>query len=173
MDGETVTPEATPPRRGVVDWFALNPRIGLLGTIASVIGIPLGVALFFLAQADRDIRYSVSASPTTIVKAGQSSDLRVLFKDKDLNSDVSSIQVAIWNAGKESVKRDNILSKTMVLELEPPTSILEARIKRVTRNLVNFQVDSSANSPGILKLSWDILEQGDGAVLELIYTGTS
>jgi hypothetical protein len=159
--------------RPLVDWFAVNPRIGLIGTIASVISIPLAVLLFLASQKDRNIRYAVSASPTTIVKAGQSSDLRVQFKGKELTSDVSIMQIAVWNAGKESVKRENILSETLSLKLEPRTTILESRIKKTTRNLVGFRMDTSKGSAGILTLSWNILEGGDGALLEVIYTGSS
>src|SRR5579864_221803 len=157
----------------LVDWFARNPRIGLIGTFASVVGVPLAIVLFLASQKDRDIRYAVSASPTTIVKAGQSSDLRVHFKGQELTSDVSSIQIAIWNAGKESVRQENILSKTVSLKLVPPTSVLTARVKKMTRELVGFRVDVSNSSSGILTVSWNILELGDGALLEVIYTGTS
>lgn len=153
----------------LLDWFARHPIVGLVGTIASI----LSLVLFFLSQKDRDIRYATSASPTTIVRNGQSSDLKVYFANKELTSDVSSIQIAIWNAGKETVRRENILSKTIALKFNPPTTILEARVKTVTRNLVNFQINSSDSSSGILYCSWDILEHGDGALLEVFFVGTS
>ena len=172
MDAERVPPEPAQPILRLVDWFALNPRVGLVGTMASVIGLPLCLVLFLLAQKERDIRYTTSASPTTIVKNGQSSNLRVYYQDKELTSDVTSIQIAIWNAGRESVKRENILSKTLALKLNPPSRILEARVKKVTRNIVNFQLDTSESAAGILNCSWDILEPGDGALLEVFQAGT-
>jgi hypothetical protein len=93
-----------------LDYFAKHPLLGLIGTIASVVGVAFTVIVFFVSQRDRDIRYMVSASPTTIVRGGQSSDLRVHFKEKEVTSDVSSIQVEIWNNGKESIRGENILS---------------------------------------------------------------
>lgn len=154
----------------MIDWFARNPRIGLLGTVASLIGIPLSVFLFAASDKERDIRFEVSASPTTIIRAGQSSDLKVQFKGRDLNSDVSSIQIAIWNAGRESVRRENILSKTVTMTLAPETTILEARVKKTTRELLGFHLESLGNA---LSMSWDILEPGDGALLEVIYMGST
>lgn len=154
-------------------WWLAHPLIGFIGTLASVIGIPLCLVLFFLSQQDRDVRYAVSSTPTTIVKAGQTSNLKVQFNNRELTSDVSSIQIAIWNAGKESVRRENILSETLSLRLEPATTVLEARVKKMTRDLVAFQVGTSNSSMGILTMSWNILERGDGALLEVIYTGTS
>ena len=155
--------------QGVIDWFARNPRVGLLGTIASLIGLPLAIVLFLASEKERDIRFEQSASPTTIIRAGQSSDLRVQFKGRDLNSDVSSLQLTIWNAGRESVRRENILSKTLTMTIVPATTILEARVKKTTRDLLGFQLENLGTS---LVISWDILEPGDGALLEVIYTGT-
>jgi hypothetical protein len=97
----------------------------------------------------------------------------VHFKDKEVTSDVSSIQIAIWNAGNETVRDTNILSKRIALKFEPSTPILDARVKRVTRTLTSFRLDSSDSSGGILYCSWDVLEPGDGALLEVIYVGTS
>ncbi len=168
-----MTVEAEPtPGRGLVQWLSRHPLLGLWGLIVGVASLVVSVVLFFESQKERAICYTVSASPTTIVRAGQSSDLRVHFKDKELTSDVSSIQILVWNNGKESVKRENILSPVS-LALSPRDAILEARVKKTTRGLVGFQIDGANAPSGILALSWNILEAGDGALLEVIYTGTS
>jgi hypothetical protein len=173
MDGENVESKPVQPKRGLVDFFAENPRIGLIGTAASVVGLLLSPIFFFLGQKDRDVRCVTSASPTTIVKNGQSSNLRVFYEGKELTSDVTSVQIALWNAGRESVKRENILSKTIALKFDPPSNIFEARVKNVTRSIVNFQLDASERANGILKCSWDVLEPGDGALLEVFYAGSA
>jgi hypothetical protein len=174
MRTESAPPNARPKAPGrVVDWFAENPRVALIGTTASIIGLVLTLIFFFLSRRERDIRYATSASPTTIVRNGQSSDLKVHFKDKEVTSDVSSIQIAIWNAGNETVRRDNILSKQVAIKFDPRTAILEARVEKVTRTLTNVYLDSSDSSRGILYCSWDVLERGDGVLLDVIYVGTS
>lgn len=166
---------ATPPQRGAstpLGYFANHPLVGLIGTIAGIVGVALTLMVFFISQRNREICYTVSASPTTIVRAGQSSDLRVHFKDKELKSDVSSIQILIWNNGKESIRRDNILSP-ISLQLVPGSAILEARVKKMTRDLIGVHIDSANASSGSLGLSWNILESADGALLEVIYAGAS
>lgn len=159
--------------QSIIDWFARNPRVGLLGTIASIVSIPLAVILFWVSKADRDIRYAVSPSPTTIARSGQTSDLRVFFKDKELTSDVSAVQIAIWNAGKEAVRTENILSKRISLRFAPATSILLVRTKGTTRPIVDCMIDDTAIASGKFELSWNILEAGDGVLLEVFYTGTT
>jgi hypothetical protein len=168
----TVPPQPGDAPTSALDYFARHPLVGLIGTIAGIVGVVVTLIVFFISQRSREICYMVSASPTTIVRAGQSSDLRVHYKDKELTSDVSSIQIVIWNNGKESVKGANILS-AVSLQLLPRSAILEARVKKVTRSLVGFEIFNANASSGILGLSWNILESGDGALLEVIYTGTS
>jgi len=153
----------------VIDWFARNPRIGLLGTIASLVGVPISVYLFFASQELREVVYAFSASPTSIVKAGQTSGLRVFFRDLPVNEDVSGVQVEIWNVGKQSVRTENILSRTVTIHLGKSAHILSAIVKRQTRSLVGFQCQQL--SPEALGCSWSILERGDGGLVELIYSG--
>jgi hypothetical protein len=98
----TVPPQPGDAPTSALDYFARHPLVGLIGTIAGIVGVVVTLIVFFISQRSREICYMVSASPTTIVRAGQSSDLRVHYKDKELTSDVSSIQIVIWNNGKES-----------------------------------------------------------------------
>jgi len=46
-------------------------------------------------------------------------------------------------------------------------------VKQLTRDLVDFKLDTSDSSWGVLHCSWNVLEHEDGALLEVIYTGTS
>jgi hypothetical protein len=157
--------------RPFTQWWTTHPLEASL--ISTAAGILFTVIFFLLTQKDRDVRFAVSPSPTTIVKAGQSSDLRVSFKEKEVDSDLSSVQIALWNNGKESIKRENILSGTVTITFQPKTRILEARVKQLTRDLVDFKLDTSDSSSGVLHCSWNVLEHEDGALLEVIYTGTS
>ena len=130
--------EVPPGKTGLLDWFARNPRIGLAGTIASIVGIPLAIWLFLASEKVRELRFAVSPSQITIVKAGESSDLHVFYRQNELTSDVSAIQVELWNSGRESIRRENILSKFIKVELQPHARILEANVRRKTRDIVEI-----------------------------------
>jgi hypothetical protein len=53
----------------------------------------------------------------------------------------------------------------------PSSRILETRVKKVTRKIINFKLDASDSSAEIVTCSWDVLEPGDGALLEVVYVG--
>jgi len=168
---ENGVPDEASKRESLLDWFARNPKMGLAGTVASILGLILAPILYYAADKHREIVYQTSASPTTIVRSGQSSGIRVFFGDSQVTSDVSSMQVAIWNTGRESIRSGNVLSKVITLKIDPTAKILDARVKRVTRDLVKFRCQ--IHSLEYVSCSWDILEGGDGALLELIFLGNS
>jgi hypothetical protein len=155
-----------------VDWAARNPKIGLLGTIASVIGILFTIVQFVLDENDREIVYTVAA-PTTIVRSGRLSDLRLNFHGSEITSDVSSVQVAIWNTGRASVKRENVLSDQhrLTISFDSPTVVLDVFAKP-TRDIVELEVDKTNTARGQIFCSWNILEQEDGLLLEILYVGS-
>ena len=156
---------------GIFAWIGTNPMITGVVAVVAILGFISGFVFQFWPGKNREITYHVSAFPTAVVRGGQASDLKVSFKDKVITTDLSAIQVAIWNEGKEAARRESILSKTVTITLNPALPILVARIKKSTRSVINAELEDSEMSHGILHLTWDILEQGDGVLLEIIYAG--
>jgi len=141
--------------------------IGILG---------IGLAIFFglRPQTERELVYAINPVRTAVVTAGQASGLAVLHEGEPLGSvDVTAVQVAIWNAGKQSIRHENIL-EDVVIVTNPPVQILEASIRHHSREVTGFTL---IETPGILTsgrlpVSWRILEKDDGASIQLIYVGT-
>jgi hypothetical protein len=154
----------TPTPRSVLDWFARNPSIGLLGTLASILSIPLGIYLYEEAKPTREL--IVTADPAVaIAKAGQTSSVDVLFNGQKITTDVYIRQLYIWNAGSESVRSENVLEPIEVQLLN--ARILEVRLKKMTRPLTGVSVRT--NGENRVMCSWKILEHNDGAVFDVIY----
>jgi len=98
------------------------------------------------------------------------SSLSVSHNGKKLDSDVSAAQIAIWNRGRQPIRRAQIL-EPIVLKMPAGAVILEATIRRISRNVTKFDLDRSRLSNGIVSASWDILEEGDGGIVQIIYAG--
>ena len=65
-DNESSKPDQP---KGFLNWFAKHPWVGVLGTIASIISIPLAWFIYIAGQKEREIVYATSAAPITIVKS--------------------------------------------------------------------------------------------------------
>jgi hypothetical protein len=140
-----------------------------------LISIILGAYLGYLAagwsEKTRELSYTVSPVRTNIVKAGEVSALSVSYKDVPVTTDVSSVQVRIWNQGSDAIRQAHIL-QPLVISTADQTPILEVTVRKQTRpDIVQLQHDDSMQQSGLTKVSWNILEQGDGGIIQLILAG--
>lgn len=157
--------EATPSR--LLTFFA-HPAVGIVSTLSSVIGLALAIYFYLAAQEKPGLTIYVHPVRATVVKKAQASALAVSFSGKQVSSDISAAQIAIWNDGKRPIRSTDIRQAVAILA---PVPILEATIRKRSRDVVNLDLDRSKLGEGRLVITWDILEQGDGAVMQLIYAG--
>jgi hypothetical protein len=154
-----------PPR-----WFG-NPWVGFIGTFASILGVGLSVWLYFAGVKRPQLTYLVNSVRTTIVNSKEASAVRVLYNDKELKSDVTSVAVAIWNRGRAAIHSQNV-QRPLTIRLLPVVPILEVRLSKPERHdITNTHVDNSRLVEGIVTLKWNILEQNDGTIVQLVYAG--
>jgi hypothetical protein len=147
--------------------------LGVFFGLTTVVGF--GLAWYWHAQSvqERAPTYQVSSQRVKLVDTAVPvpSQLQVLYRGKDLNKNVTALTLYLWNDGKLPIKAEDIL-QPLEVRLDPDSEILDARILRVSRSVTRFAkgeiLESKKNS---LPLSFAILEKGDGAALQIIYTG--
>jgi hypothetical protein len=146
-------------------------QIRVIGLVVGVVGL----YLYIVDQKTRELTSTVSPGRTTIVKAGEVSDLTVSYKGEPIETDVSAVQVQIWNEGRENI-RQNHMHEPMVISTVNGAAILEAKILRHTRpekpKIVGLKVDDeSQKDRGRIGVTWNILEYRDGGIVQLIIKG--
>jgi hypothetical protein len=148
----------------------LNPWVGFIGTICGIIGLPLAVILFFYSVKTPDLTYSVYPIKTTVIQSGLAAGLRILHNNEEIKGDVTAVQIAIWNNGREAIVKENFLTPVKIVT-QPAVQILEATIRTQSRKEIEFSLDNRSLKEGVVPVSWRILEQSDGATVQLIYAG--
>ncbi len=143
-----------------------HPVFSLVGVLIGIIGLLLAINSLRL----RKLSFSIYPVRASIVKSGPISTLEVYHNKELIKTDVSIIQLAIWNAGKHEIVLSDILDPIAIIT-KPRTPILEATIQRQSRKLINLSVDMSAAKEGTLPISWRILEKDDGGVIQIVYAG--
>jgi hypothetical protein len=143
---------------------------GIVGSIASVVSIPLAIYFYQETKQAPMLTYYIHPARAVVVKAGQASKLTVDFANKEVKGDITAVQVAIWNQGNSSIKKGGIL-KPIILQTENNAPILEATIRKISRDVINLSLDNGQADKGRVTLSWDILERNDGGIIQLIYIG--
>lgn len=159
-------------KKGFIGWVIRNPALSALGTLGGIISIPLAIYLYLMGVEHHGLSIYVNPVKSVIVKAGQSSDLHVLYKNQQLTSDVTALQVAIWNNGKKSIRSEDVL-EPIILETSEKRPILEASIRHISRPVIHAQLDSGLESSGKIGVRWKILEHNDGLIIQLIIAGST
>ncbi|HEV7515050.1 MAG TPA: hypothetical protein VGR07_01995 [Thermoanaerobaculia bacterium] len=116
------------------------------------------------------MRYFVNPARAVVVHAGQTSRLSVTLDGAPVKRDVSAAQVAFWNDGRAAIKPDNML-RQLVIKTSPTAPIIDATIRKRSREVVKVELDRSRLAQGELTAHWNILEFRDGAVLQIVYLG--
>lgn len=144
-----------------------NPWFGIAGTIASIAGFLVGFYFYYASRERPDLIYMVHPIRTTLVKGAQTSRIRATFDGFVMNEEVSAAQIVIWNRGNRSIRKENIL-RPVTINIDDGR-ILEATVLRVSRDVTG--VNLSQNEDTALQIVWNILEQNDGFIVQIIYTG--
>jgi hypothetical protein len=147
--------------------------INYLCYTCTLISIPLTIYLYFQTLQERAPAYYVSPERTRIIDTTvpAPTELQVLYKGKDLRANVSALIVYFWNDGKAPIKAEDVL-EPLRIEIDQACEILDVRLLKVSRPLTRFaKGDVSETRKNSLPISFSILEHGDGAAIQIIYTG--
>jgi hypothetical protein len=149
--------------------FFANPWFGLIGSIASVLGVVLAIYFYTEGREKHELAYYVNPARAVVVQKGSASKLTVTFDNQPVTTDITAAQIAVWNEGKLPIRKDDIL-KSILLRTEG-APILEASVRKISRDVTQFSISDREIHNGQVLLSWNILEHNDGAIIQVIYAG--
>ena len=86
--------------RGKIASFFGKPLVGILGSVASIVGLFLAVFFYLESRETPELTYCLHPVRTSVVRAGEASELSISHRDKEITGNVSAAQLAIWNTGK-------------------------------------------------------------------------
>jgi hypothetical protein len=131
----------------------------------------ISLILYLNSLKEREILFTFLPGSTTIFKAEQLSRLNVQFDTIDVKNDINLIRIGIWNDGGLPAENKDILDSININlnTSELQSQILEAKIVEQTRLLSKIEITQLDRKN--IKLNFHIMEKGDGAVLQIIYTG--
>ncbi len=153
--------------------FFSHPIVGFIGSVCSLIGVPLAIFFYLKTVEVRQLVYLLDPIRATVVNTREDASIKVLFKGEELcPTNITIAQLSIWNDGKKSIRPENVLEPVTIVF--PETSrILDVNIIKLSRPLTRFRVDdaNTGYDKGRVAFTWDILEQNDGGSVQITYTG--
>jgi hypothetical protein len=161
-DPVQVAPQKTKP------WWTV---VGNIASVLGIIGLPLSIWLYFASVVSPGLTFRVNSDRAVVVKSGQSSRLRVTLNGKPVATDITAAQVEVWNSGRAPISRSDILER-LVISTPPNVPILEASLRKSTRQVSKIRLDTSQIAKGKVGVGWQIMEKGDGAIIQIVYAGS-
>lgn len=156
-------------RLGLWEVFS-HPVVGVVGTIASVISIPLAVWFYCRSVPTRELAVVEPPVRSVFVNRDAPAALEVRANGAPvIQKDVFAVQLAIWNRGNQSIRPENVL-EPLTFVPQGGTKVLDAQVLRRTRDIcgIGLQVLPDGGGAGV---RWNILEPGDGAIVQLVLMG--
>jgi len=155
--------------RGLMSLLS-NPVFGTLSFIIALVSLLLMIRFYSAGKLQRELKFYCHPVKTEIAKAGYSAPLEIFYNNEKVNEDITAFQIAVWNNGKMPIEKNDILEPIMLCT-DPKASILDASIKKVTRDVIQLSIDKRYYKDGYVPVSWQILEKNDGGVIQLIVAG--
>jgi len=165
-----IQPSNTDTTGSTLRRFFSNPLVGAAGSVASIAGLLLATYFYKEGKEAPQLTFYVHPVRAVVLQAGQASRLSARFDNELVRSDITAVQVAVWNRGKLAIRQDRVLKPVVILTMNH-APILEAQIRKSTREVTELSLNTTDLEKGRVTVSWRILEQNDGGVIQLIYAG--
>ena len=84
---------------------------------------------------------------------------------------MSAAQIVVWNAGRKVILNSDVL-EPILLRTSDGSRILEANVTRTTRKVTKVSTSIVPLRSDAIQLNFNLLEQDDGAEIQVIYQGS-
>lgn len=151
-----------------------NTIIWFLLALCTAIAIPAFIFAIVTRRNDNKAQeFSYYSKSNLIVSKGQRriKDLNVVFNNKPVDN-VTVTQIAIWNNGNKTIKREDIASLgSFTLRMTNNAKILNADIIYESDAIYCFKIDTVNQNN--LTIDFEYVDPKKGIVLQLFQTGSS
>jgi hypothetical protein len=151
--------------------FFTNPQLNGWGFIIGVLGFVFAIYTYWASLSFPNLMAQVHSPRTILVSSEGAQDLLIYADKKLIKGPVTSAQIAIWNAGTKPIKAEDVLEKIQI-KASDGAPLLSVRIIKTTRKVNKIVISSLRAAEGIIDFDFQVLEKGDGALLQVTYEGT-
>lgn len=149
-----------------------SPTGNFVGLVVGIIGVI--VAVYFHRRGQRLKKPCWTIKTNNLIQdySSELSKLRVLYEKEEVE-DISTSKIIFWNEGKETINSDDI-PKAAPLKIEAKNNaiLLETDVLQSNNKANRFSVIPEDDKRSV-QLSFDYLDHGNGAVIQVIHTGTT
>lgn len=142
--------------------------IGIIGLISNILGMIFTYIFFRKGKKDRKPMFAIESANFIHDFLTQFKGLNISYKNKKVST-LSGSRIAIWNAGKESIR------KTDIVDGDPIRIVPEEGVEILDINEVKFINESNKCKCELVNnkiiIDFEYLDYHEGLALEILHTG--
>jgi hypothetical protein len=146
-----------------------NNLIGLAALIVAILGIPITFVLARRTRLRPELRSAIDLDQ--ILKSDDrlfDLGLSMTLGEREITS-ICRTRIALWNHKGDTIRSsDDLQSDPLRVQLTAGDEALQARVLSTSRKQIGFTVGIDADS-SVVQISFDFLDSGDGAIIEVIH----
>ena len=150
-----------------------DPWFEVLLFIVAVAAIVLSIAFYFKSKRQREPTYSTrSYNVAQNISPARFESLILSYGETRIEN-FTVTKVLFWNSGRETIRVEDIAAREpLEIITEGEALILDANVIQRKPSTNGFEVRLSENQSSV-ELSFEYLDKDEGAVIQIVHTGTS
>jgi hypothetical protein len=137
---------------------------GVLGTVLAAVFGAFAIFAYFRPRKTKRIRYVTHTVKLVEGLEAKVDDLKVLYKGSPVST-ISVSTLVLWNSGTETIRDEDVTDDRLRVEVDEGVDLLSLKTTRQSHATNMFQTSGN-------EVEFDYVDPGEGAVLQLIHTGT-
>lgn len=144
-----------------------------IGVVLGVIGLVAAYVFYRRSLVRPKLAFVISSVRITGRDSMFPDELKIFYGDKEVQT-VTQSNIVIWNSGNVTIDGENIVkADPLRLVIPKESEILAASIVFTTREVTAFSIKLRGETSNELLLSFDFLDSGDGALINLTHTSSN
>jgi hypothetical protein len=165
-----------------IPWLAASnyiSKMDILDTIVKspifpfatfVIGLLVRTYFYYKSKKSKVLKYVLRSYNLIKDHTSKFSDLNIKYKNEEVKN-FTVTKMIFWNSGKETIEGKDITDlEPLTIKVRTGLKILEVMLLKANNEAAGVSVTSIGDG-NVFKLSFDYLDNMDGAVLNIIHNG--
>jgi len=144
----------------------------IVGSLIGLTGIIIAIVTHLQSKVISRLIYIIYPNTTFISKNAESDLITVFYDGKEVKEDIYAIQLEFKNTGKKPILMTDIIDECKRYRIKGSSDCNILDVKKISESRKKVKIEvKKTEEKNIIDITWLILACGDGARVQIIYTG--
>jgi hypothetical protein len=157
----------------VLGAWAQGPLVGLTGVVVGVLGLILTCIFYLKSRRMKRPCWAIRSNNLVSDFTARLPALDIRYANQKVEN-LTISKIIFWNAGSETIGRDDIAhGDPLEIVAIAPARLLDVKALKANSEPSRFAASLADESHSVAFLDFDFLDKNNGALIQVVHTGTS